>query len=146
LSLGAALNKTKSQISASAVKTQKPKRSNTVSEDDVFEAWIRFPSQIMEISSLHFLFSKQPLWNSEKLTITVEISGSLLASEFNEIAPKLTKFLRDRLQNDYIEIVTEVSDIKREDVDLSPKGKAQAMAKKNNQLRELCRKLYLDFV
>lgn len=145
LSINAALNTTKITQAAPVQKKAVTIRETPVTEDKVFEAWIRFPSQIRELSRLHFIFSKQPLWEPETMSITTEVPGELLAKQLQGIMDKLTSFIHNTLQNDLVKINVVVNEIKQEEIDSSPVGKAKAMANKNANLREFCRRLHLDF-
>lgn len=77
--------------------------------------------------------------------VKVEISGKIAAEEMTDILPTLTKYLQDNLKNDSVHIKLEIDESKAGNMDLSPAGKAKAMAQKNDKLRDLCRKLNLDF-
>ncbi len=85
------------------------------------------------------------MWDGAANKIIVETSGNIAAEEMKDILPKLTKYLQDNLKNDLIKIEVKVDESKAVNMDLSPKGKARAMAQKNEKLRDLCRKLNLDF-
>lgn len=144
LSLGAALSKQSVQGPQRVQETVR-KRTQEVTEDGIKRLWNSFPAQIREMQSLHFVFTKQPVWNAESMMLTVELDSRLVAEELNAILPRLTKYMRDGLQNDSVSIETKVTESRLSSRDLTPKGKAQAMAKKNEKLRDLCRRLHLDF-
>lgn len=145
LSTKAALSTKKTVINGGDLSVESKKRDTPVTEDGIFSLWMRFPSQIRDMYGLHFLFSRAPLWNSEKMTITVETSGQLIATELNTVLSKLISYMRDGLRNDSVNVEVRVDETKQDNTDLSPKGKATAMAKKNERLRDLCRRLNLDF-
>lgn len=145
LSTKAALSTKKPVMSVGEPSNENKKRDTPVTEDGIFSLWMRFPSQIRDMYGLHFLFSKAPLWNSEKMTITVETSGQLIATELNTVLSKLIKYMRDGLRNDSVNVEISVNESNQDNMDISPKGKATAMAKKNEKLRDLCRRLNLDF-
>lgn len=144
LSLGAALTKQGAPV-VQRVQETVQKRTQEVTESGIQRLWSSFPAQIREVQSLHFVFSKQPVWDASSSTISVELDSRLVADELGGILPRLTKYMRDGLQNDTISIVTKVTESHLSSRDLTPKGKAQAMAKKNDKLRDLCRRLHLDF-
>ncbi len=94
---------------------------------------------------LHFVFTKKPVWDAESKTISIELDSQWVAEELSSILPRLTKYMKDGLQNDTISIEPKVIGSHLSSKDLTPKGKAQAMAKKNEKLRDLFRRLNLDF-
>ena len=145
LSLGAALSKQSTQGTQRVQETVR-QRTSEVTEDDIKRLWNSFPAQIREMRSLHFVFTKLPVWSAENKTITVELDSRLVAEELGSILPRLTKYMRDGLQNDTVSIETRVTESRLSSRDLTPKGKAKAMAEKNEKLRDLCRRLHLDFV
>ncbi|MCQ2335733.1 MAG: hypothetical protein MJ010_00930 [Paludibacteraceae bacterium] len=116
-----------------------------MNEDYLAQLWIRFPAYIKQKSSLHYIFRKPPLWVRAENMVKVEISGKIAAEEMTDILPTLTKYLQDNLKNDSVHIKLEIDESKAGNMDLSPAGKAKAMAQKNDKLRDLCRKLNLDF-
>ncbi len=144
LSLGAALSKKGAQ-GAQQVQETVRKRTSEVTEDGIRKLWNSFPSQIREMQSLHFVFAKQPAWDAENKIISVEVDSRVMAEQLNSILPRLTKYMRDGLQNDSVNIETKIAESHLSSRDLTPKGKAQAMAKKNEKLRDLCRRLNLGF-
>lgn len=144
LSLGAALSKKGAQGVQQVQETVR-KRTSEVTEDGIRKLWNSFPSQIREMQSLHFVFAKQPAWDAENKIISVEVDSRVMAEQLNSILPRLTKYMRDGLQNDTVNIETKIAESHLSSRDLTPKDKAQAMAKKNEKLRDLCRRLNLEF-
>lgn len=144
LSTKAALT-TKKPASVEGEKEADLKRATVVTEDAIFALWMRFPSQIKDMYGLHFLFTRAPLWDAAALTITVETSGQVIAKELYTVLDKLVRYMRDGLKNDSVKIEIKVDETKQDAADLTPKGKARAMADKNEKLRDLCRRLNLDF-
>lgn len=144
LSLGAALA-TSANTAQTVRNVTETQRNEIVNEDYLLQLWIRFPALIKQKSSLHYLFRTPPVWDSTEQKVKVETSGKIAAQEMTDILPKLTKYLQDNLKNDFIKIEITVDESKAVNMDLSPAGKAKAMAQKNEKLRDLCRKLNLDF-
>ena len=144
LSLGAALSKKGAQ-GVQQVQNTARKRTSEATEDGIRKLWNSFPAQIREMQSLHFVFAKQPAWDAENKIISVEVDSRVMAEQLNSVLPRLTKYMRDGLQNDTVNIETKIAESHLSSRDLTPKGKAQAMAKKNEKLRDLCRRLNLEF-
>lgn len=144
LSTKAALTTTK-KASVTTDAQSAAARETPITIENIENLWIRFPSKIKEKYGLHFLFSKVPLYDEEAKKIVIETSISLVAQEMQSIMPMLTKYMRDGLENDLLKIEVKLDETKREDIDMSPKGKATAMAEKNDKLRDLCKRLHLDF-
>ncbi len=144
--MGAALNTEKAKSQQNKDTTKQTLREKEVNEEDVFKAWIKFPSKIRDKQSLHFIFARQPLWEQENMTVTTDVPGDLVATEMNEILDLLTLHLRNELQNDHIKVKINVAEINRKELNLTPIERAKAMADKNEKLRDLCRRLHLDFV
>lgn len=144
LSLGATLAK-QSTATVQKVEEVQQQRNKEASEAEVSRLWYRFPSMINDMTSIHFVFTKAPDWQEDSNTIHITLPNTLVADEVNGILPKLLKYMRDGLENDFIQIDTQVVKTQRSNIDMSPKGKARAMAEKNDKLRDLCRRLHLDF-
>lgn len=109
------------------------------------EAWYNYKDKLTEKPSLSYLFENKTPLLKDDFVVSIEITSKGIEKELRTHTPELLAYLRAALKNDFIELKTVMIAQSREVSATSPKEKAQLLAEKNPELRELFKQLQLGF-
>lgn len=122
-----------SNLAQKSTQSQTEKRDKAYTPTQIEEAWYRFVSHIPEQADLHFLFGKAPKYQNH--TLTVEIDNSVVLNKMQVLLQRLTIYLRNAVENDYITI--ELKEVEGKVQPRTPREKARAMNESNGNLMKL---------
>lgn len=109
------------------------------------EAWYNFKERLKEKPTLSYLFETKTPTLKDDFLVSIDVTSKNLEKELNTYTPELLSYLKKALKNDFIKFEMIIVEQRREVSVTSPKEKAQLLAEKNPELRELFKKLQLGF-
>jgi len=127
----------------SDVKTTK--QSEEFSEEKMIEVWKDFSEKVKNDGKTNlYITLTSVLPTLSETTINLKISNDTQQKILDENKIELLNYLRTTLQNDFIEVKTEMSEEIKSDIPYTPKDKFNKMAEENPSLKILQQKLGLD--
>ena len=93
---------------------------------------------------LHRFFSVPPILENGK-TVMLKVENELVADELQQVLPLLTKSLRNRLDNDTVEISVYVEAVATEEKLTTNDAKLKYLVEKNGELQNLVSELGMVF-
>jgi hypothetical protein len=129
-------------------KEEKPKAPVVKPEDEAFteadlkKAWVEFAEQRKKFQA-EFQMLSQSYELRDKLII-VTLLSPVHETMLNNIKSELTSFLRDRLRNNSIQVIGELTGTDEKKLMYTNREKFDYLAKKNPVLKELKDRLGLD--
>ena len=119
-------------------------RETVFSEEQLNSAWFSLPDEIPEKLMLHRFFSVPPILENGK-TVMLKVENELVADELQQVLPLLTKSLRNRLDNDTVEISVYVEAVATEEKLTTNDAKLKYLVEKNGELQNLVSELGMVF-
>lgn len=119
-------------------------RETVFSEEQLNSAWFSLPDEIPEKLMLHRFFAVPPVLENGK-TVMLKVENELVADELQQVLPLLTKSLRNRLENDMVEISVYVEAVAAEEKLTTNDAKLKYLVEKNGELQNLVSELGMVF-
>lgn len=122
------------------------KKSKSFTEQEMQNIWSDYSEKMREVGKTNLyvtLSSFSPTLENEQI-IRLKISNDTQQKILDENKSELINFLKTNLQNDYIEIHTELTEEVKNKIPYTSKDKFKKMTEKNPSLKKLQQKLGLD--
>ena len=127
-------------------KVSPPKKNNSFTELEMQDIWRDYSEKMREFGKTNLyvtLSSFSPTLENERI-IRLKISNDTQQKILDENKIELINFLKINLQNDYIEIHTELTEEIKNSIPYTSKDKFKKMTEDNPSLKILQQKLGLD--
>ncbi len=122
--------------------SEKPHRSTAFTDEQLDQAWLTIPSIFPKEDRLKATLIKSPITRIEPHVIQISLANRLQEDEIKKHKKALVQELRNRLQNDDVDVVTFVDPNLSYNI-LSPQQKYENLAQQNPHLNEFVQTLGL---
>lgn len=120
------------------------KRQHPFNKEDLERVWITIPREV-EGDGRQKAALMNALPELDGTEVILSFNNILQVQNMSPIMPTIAKLLADKLQNDYIEIVTKVEEVQKRNEFMSVGERYNHLSSRNTELKNLKNLLDLQF-
>ena len=127
-----------------SIEVQSPKRNNPFTEEDLQHHIKEFAAAFEKRGAHHEALLLKEKFDFEDNTIKIKISNEALESTFERMRSNLLTQLRNKLENDHLQLRSEIVELEKQQMLYTDKEKFEHLKKKYPALKDFQEKFGLD--